>query len=87
MSEPDSAEDLERRMAAAVEAEDFETAAHLRDRLKALPVGNSYLRRQVPGAMGLGTDTPAHNPPQGWIPPARPDPMTANHKPGARRRK
>jgi hypothetical protein len=87
MAGPDSIEDLERRMAAAVEAEDYEAAASLRDRLTALRRDGSYFKRQTPGAMGLGTDQQSYKPPQGWTPPRKPDPMTSAHKPGGRRRK
>jgi hypothetical protein len=80
-------EELEQAMAAAVEAEDYEAAALLRDRIKALRGGTSYFKRQTPGAMGLGTDQQAYQPPEGWSPPKKPDPMTAGHKPGGRRRK
>ena len=84
-----TAEDLEalrRAMAQAVAAEDYETAAALRDRLKAAESG-SRVRRREPGAMGLGTERPAHVPPPGWVKPQRPDPMTAGTKRGGRRRK
>lgn len=89
-SAPDSIEDLERRMAAAVEAQDYEVAAALRDRLKALrgeAPAASYFKRQTPGAMGLGADRQSYKPPEGWTPPKKPDPMTSAHKPGGRRRK
>ena len=83
------AEDMEalrRAMAEAVAAEDYEAAAALRDRL-ATAEGGSRVRRQEPGAMGLGTERPAHVPPAGWVKPAKPDPMTAGNKRGGRRRK
>jgi len=83
MSHEDEIADLERRMAEAAAADDFETAARLRDALNAL----TGLRRQVPGRMGLGTDQAAYRPPPGWTPPKRPDPMTAGHKPGGRKRR
>ncbi len=74
---------LRRRMREAVAAEDYEAAQALRDRLAALggeaAVG-SNLRRQEPGRMGLGTDTPAHRPPEGWTPPKKPDLMTTGVK-------
>lgn len=87
MSDPDSIEDLERRMAEAVAGEDYETAARLRDELRALKGQGSYFQRQTPGKMGLGTDQQAYKPPEGWRKPKRPDPMTCGHKPGGRRRK
>ena len=79
---------LREAMARAVAEEDFEAAAALRDRLEALTAGSgSRVRRQEPGAMGLGTERPAHVPPAGWVKPQRPDPMTAGNKRGGRRRK
>jgi hypothetical protein len=74
---------LERRMAEAVEAEDFETAARLRDRIATLKGQGeeSLFRRQTPGRMGLGTDQQVMAPPKGWKPPRKPDPMTSNTKP------
>ncbi|HEX8568899.1 MAG TPA: UvrB/UvrC motif-containing protein [Caulobacteraceae bacterium] len=83
----DDVEALRRAMAEAVAAEDYEAAAALRDRLKAAEGGRSRVRRPEPGAMGLGTERPAHVPPAGWVKPARPDPMTAGNKRGGRRRK
>ena len=83
-----AAEDVEalrREMAQAVAREDYEAAAALRDRLEAAE-GGSRVRRQEPGAMGLGTERPAHVPPAGWVKPQRPDPMTAGTKRGGRRR-
>ena len=58
--EDDQIAKLERLMATAVEAHNFEAAARIRDELAALrpanPLPPSKLRRQEPGAMGLGTD-------------------------------
>ena len=76
--------ELQRRMATAVAAEDFEAAAHIRDELAALsshPLPPSKLRRQEPGAMGLGTDQQVFAPPKAWKPPPKPDPMTRGRKP------
>lgn len=87
MADPDSIAELQRRMAEAVAAEDFETAARLRDELRALKGPGSYFQRQTPGKMGLGTDQQVYKPPAGWRPPKRPDPLTSGHKPGGRRRK
>ena len=84
-SDPESREALERAMAQAVAAEDFEAAAALRDRLEALR--GSRVRRPEPGAMGLGTERPAHVPPAGWVKPRKPDPMTTGNRRGGRRRK
>lgn len=71
--------DLKRRMAQAVEDEDFEAAAALRDQIAALE-SDSLFKRQVPGAMGLGTDQGVYTPPPGWQPPKKPDPMTRGRK-------
>jgi hypothetical protein len=79
----DDIEALERRMAEAVAAEDFEAAARLRDRIKVLTEtgGESLFHRQVPGRMGLGTDQQVMAPPKGWKPPKKPDLLTSNIKP------
>ncbi len=83
--------ELEAQMAAAVEAQDFERAAQLRDALAVMdgvPPPGSKIRRQVPGKMGLGTDQQVYAPPKGWVPPERPAPLTANQgRRGGRRRK
>lgn len=79
---------LEAEMARAVADEDYEIAAALRDRIEAMREGRatgSMLRRQEPGKMGLGTDQQSYLPPEGWVKPKRPDPMTKGHKPGGRR--
>ena len=84
-------ETLERQMMEAAAAGKFELAAKLRDDLKALHDANAAtadgeLHRQQPGAMGLGTSRQKVEPPPGWVPPKRPDPMTANcSKPRGRR--
>jgi hypothetical protein len=82
MSE-DDIEALQRRMAEAVAAEDFEAAARLRDRIAALKDAGaeSLFRRQVPGRMGLGSDQQVMAPPKGWKPPKKPDLLTSNTKP------
>jgi UvrB/uvrC motif len=82
----DDRAELERRMAQAVAAEDFEQAARLRDRIAALKPasgagGGSMFKRQVPGRMGLGTDQQVFQPPEGWTPPKKPDLGVANRKP------
>jgi hypothetical protein len=79
----DDIEALERRMAEAVAAEDFETAARLRDRIAALKgrASESLFRRQVPGRMGLGTDQQVMAPPKAWKRPKKPDLLTSNIKP------
>jgi hypothetical protein len=78
--------ELERRMDAAAAALDFEEARLLRDRISLLrgaqepvdaaTIDPTGLTRQQPGAMGLGTSQQRITPPQGWVKPARPDPMT-----------
>ena len=91
-------DDLKARMDAAVAAEDFEMAAKLRDQIGAIqhsamvrdveePPQASYFQRQVPGRMGLGTDQPVPKKPEGWVPPRKPDPMTAGYSRGGRRSK
>ena len=79
----DDIEALQRRMAEAVAAEDFEAAARLRDRIAAVKGkgGESLFHRQVPGRMGLGTDQQVMAPPKGWKPPKKPDLLTSNVKP------
>lgn len=76
--------ELEADMAAAVAREDYEAAARLRDRIKALAAQTGF-RRQVPGEMGLGTSDQVNRPPPGWKPPPRPDPMTSGRRKGGRR--
>ncbi len=84
---------LERQMREAAAAGKFELAAKLRDELQALAEVDAAratggLHRQQPGAMGLGTSRQAVEPPPGWVPPKRPDPMTANRsKPRAPKRR
>ena len=92
--------ELEEEMARAVAAEDFETAAALRDQIELIrrdarimeQPGDgapqaSYLKRQEPGKMGLGTNQSSYVPPKGWVPPEKPDPMTTGHSKGGRRMK
>lgn len=72
------------RMEAAAAALDFEEARRLRDRISLLQGGASVeeaaaadgLKRQQPGAMGLGTSRQQVVPPEGWKPPPKPDLMT-----------
>lgn len=81
-------EDLQRAMDAAAAALDFEAARRLRDRIALIRGGadrdtadhadTSGLARQQPGAMGLGTSQSRPERPAGWIPPRKPDPMTAS---------
>lgn len=80
--------ELEAQMAQAVAAEDFETAAVLRNQIRDLAgqqtTGNAeapVVRQPPPGQMGLGTHIPVAAPPSGWRKPKKPDPMTNNFKP------
>lgn len=79
-------EDLERRMAEAAEAGDFETAAVLRDAIARIQTGDTSLREQIPGRMGLGSSqeryVTARTPPRITF-----DPMTIGHRPASRRSK
>ena len=78
---------LEARMAKASAALDYEEARRLRDLIALVRGGASLaeaeaadtagLKRQQPGAMGLGTSQQKVSPPSGWKPPPRPDPMTS----------
>lgn len=87
-------ETLQKKMAAAVEALDFEEAKRCRDKISLMRDGAtadaadeadfSGLTRQQPGSMGLGTSQQRVTPPSGWKPPPKPDPMTAGRN---RRRK
>jgi hypothetical protein len=79
-------DDLERRMREAAEAGDFETAALLRDAIARLRSGESNLREQEPGRMGLGSSQEKYVPDPARPLPKKPDPMTSGHKPGGRRR-
>ena len=79
-------EDLERRMTEAAEAGDFETAALLRDAIARIRSGESNLREQVPGRMGLGSSQERYVTEGRRKPRRKFDPMTSGHKPGGRRR-
>jgi hypothetical protein len=86
---------LEKDMAAAAEAFDFEKAAALRDEIARLKgedqvasivddAGNEIdvqVGQAPPGQMGLGSDAPVRKPPKGWVKPKKPDFMTKNVKP------
>ena len=72
-------------MHAASEAEDFERAAALRNEIAVRrQAGGSDsadadfagLKRQQPGAMGIGSERPKRAAPEGWKRPKKPDPMT-----------
>jgi hypothetical protein len=73
-------------MAKAVAEEDFETAGLLRDAIDRLKRGESNLREQVPGRMGLGSSQEDYVRDPKRVLPKKPDPMTTGHKPGGRRR-
>jgi UvrB/uvrC motif len=85
----DEIEQLQTQMDAAAAALDFEEARRLRDRIALLRAGAEPnaaaaadtlgLKRQQPGAMGLGTSQQRMTPPAGWKPPPKPDLMTKNH--------
>lgn len=89
-------DELKEQLEEAVAAQDFETAARLRVEIEGIQHSAlvrdvdapqaSYFQRQVPGRMGLGTDQPVPKRPEGWVPPRKPDPMTANHSRGGRRK-
>lgn len=79
------------QMEAAAKALDFEEAKRLRDRINLMRGGAtateaeqadvSGLQRQSPGAMGLGTSQQRVEPPVGWKPPPKPDPLTRRRTP------
>ena len=80
-------EQIEREMLDAAARDDFETAAALRNQLLVLRQadgeesgGGDYagLKRQQPGAMGIGTQHPKVTRPAGWKAPKKPSPMTSN---------
>lgn len=76
---------LEARRAEAEAAGDLETAELLADAIARLKSGESSLREQEPGRMGLGTSQEDYrkDPPRRL--PTKPDPMTRGHRPGGRR--
>jgi Helicase subunit of the DNA excision repair complex len=86
---------LEKEMAAAAAAFDFEKAARLRDemaRLKGEDAETSAILdadgnvvevsvgQAPPGQIGLGSNAPLRQPPKGWKKPKKPDLMTKNVK-------
>ena len=91
-------DELKEQLEEAVAAQDFETAGKLRVEIEGIQHSAlvrdvearpqaSYFQRQVPGKMGLGTDQSVPKRPEGWTPPRKPDPLTANHSRGGRRTK
>jgi len=97
MGMTDTIEDLQRRMAAAAGALDFEEAKRCRDRMSLMRGGATAneaeradaagLVRQQPGAMGLGTSQQRVVPPPGWQPPPKPDLMTSGRSSRGRSRR
>ena len=71
-------EELTAEMLKSAAAEDFETAARLRNQIEDLK--NPAVRQPPPGQMGLGTHIPVAAPPKGWKKPRKPDPMTSNRR-------
>lgn len=80
-------EEVERAMLEAADRNDFEAAAALRNQLLVLRQAGEEdggdgdyagLKRQQPGAMGIGTQHPHPAAPAGWKPPRKPSPMTTN---------
>lgn len=84
---------LEKQMAQAAEAMDFEEAARLRNEIAHLrgempEIGKvddegeftTTVSQPPPGAMGLGTSVPVRQPPKGWVKPKKPDFMTKGRK-------
>ncbi len=79
-------EALREAMEKAAAEGDFEAAAILRDRISLLrgaspglvpaDIDPTGLVRQQPGAMGLGTNLQRMTPPEGWVRPKKPSPMT-----------
>lgn len=84
LSAGEEVERLRVEMEAAAASGEFELAARLRDRIalmrggasaaEAAAADTSGLRRQQPGAMGLGTSQQKTTPPKGWVRPKKPDP-------------
>ena len=77
---------LEARMALAAAEGDLETAALLADAIARMRSGESNLREQVPGRMGLGSSQEDYVRDPAKRLPRKPDPLTRGHRPGGRRR-
>ncbi|MGH1558159.1 UvrB/UvrC motif-containing protein [Caulobacter segnis] len=89
-------DELKEQLEEAVAAQDFETAAKLRVEIEASSTAPwcGRRRRPAPGlvlpAPGSRPDGAGHGPAgsqgaqRGWVPPKKPDPMTANHSRGGR---
>lgn len=90
----DTIETLQQKMEQAAAALDYEEARRLRDCINLMRGGATAddaaaaetrdLRRQQPGAMGLGTSQQRVTPPEGWTPPPKPDLNTRNRGKGRR---
>ena len=88
---------LQKKMEAAVRALDFEEAKRCRDQISLIRNGAtaveadeadfSGLKRQQPGAMGLGTSQQRMTTPPGWKPPRKPDLLTSGRTPRRGKRK
>jgi len=86
----DTIDSLRMKMEAAANALDFEEAKRLRDQISLMRGGAtaedaasadlSGVRRQQPGAMGLGTSQQRVDPPPGWMPPPKPDFLTSSRR-------
>jgi hypothetical protein len=75
---------LETRLLEARQAGDTETAELLAEALERLKSGESALREQQPGRMGLGSSQERYRRDAAALP-AKPNPMTKGHRPGGRR--
>lgn len=84
---------LQIEMHRAAEAEDFETAARLRNQIAELrgeappEAEPTLVRKPPPGQMGLGTHIPVAAPPKQWRKPKKPNPMTTFSTRGRPRQK
>ena len=73
---------LEKEMEAAAAAFDFEKAAALRDEIARWKgEGDDIVGQAPPGQIGLGSNAPVREPPQGWVKPKKPDFKTKSVKP------
>ncbi len=74
---------LEKQMQAAVEAENFEEAARLRDRISEMrgEAEPGLVRKPPPDQIGMGSGMPVVARPKDWRPPRKPDPLTSRTKP------
>ena len=87
MTMEDEIAKLEHRMRQAAAEGDAETAALLGDVIARMRAGESSLREQVPGRMGLGSSQEDYTTPGPRPLPRKPDPMVSNHRPGGGRRR